>query len=148
MMFSKHTKLNWNKDVHYREWRVGNHALRCYHNGDDTPDTHDSGTSFSILFMKPMVYRRKDIKRGQYYVQTLEADKWHHFPAEASHQFLGRFTGDDQRTGWPQPQPRPGKVWAIVLFDGPDSRQYGYWVGSLWIPAPVYSIHKRHLWLE
>lgn len=128
-----------------RLWNVG---LHIFHRGDEDPDPHDHPFDFWTFPLTSYVEDVYNPKENTARRVIVRAWKWHFRPAEHSHRVIGRFSGDDEYTGYFEPQTDDRKVYTVVVF-GQRRRDWGFWQNRIWVHWRRYVYPgKTSTWID
>lgn len=123
-------------------------GLHIFHRGDEDPDPHDHPFDFWTFPLTPYVEEVYDPKANTIQRQVVPAWRWTFRPAEHCHRVIGRFSGDDEYTGFATAQTDERKIYTIVVFQK-HRREWGFWQNRVWIHWKRYVYRDRTTtWLD
>ena len=142
--------------------RWGQLIVHRFHRGDKESDTHDHRWDFWTFPLQDYLEVERRPHDGALILSRVQAYRWHKRPKEHAHRVIGAYVNGDVNTVSQclrRPSRHPdspmrypisvemadalyeqakGRQFTTIVWRGPDTGTWGFWVGDQWVPWQEY----------
>lgn len=100
--------------------------------GEEERMIHDHSCDFKVFPLDTYVEEVYDPATNRFWIRLVKRWAWRNYKAAYAHRILGKYTGDDEYTGFDGPQYNSQPVRLIAWRASKDYRAWGIWDRAVW----------------